>query len=442
MLETVREYGLERLATLGEGEAIRHRHAAFFLALTERVVPDIPLFESISPWFGMLETEHPNLREALAWLAGCADAEPLLRLATRLWLFWYLKGHFREGRRWLEQAASRSDEASGSLRAKAFLGAGQLAHYQGDDERAATLLGEALVQSRRVPGSWVTAHALLVLGIVEEDQGQYERAESLLWEALVLYRELGDQAQMALITGHLGVVAYGKGDLARSIAVLQEARAMAQAAGNAFSAEFAGRYLGLIACERGDPAPAAARFMESLAFVEAYDDPEGLAQVLACCGVLDTRFGEAERAAQMLGAAQAMRQRIGAIVGLPERAAYERAGAAACAALGDEAFTAAWAAGRALSREEAVALTRESAAAAMSFSPPTARYAADSPHGLTPRELEVLRLVAQGRSNREIAATLFVSVPTVKRHLSTILGKLDLPSRSAATAFAHTHDLV
>ncbi len=121
-------------------------------------------------------------------------------------------------------------------------------------------------------------------------------------------------------------------------------------------------------------------------------------------------------------------------------------------------FAAAWAEGRALSPAAAIALAREdlpnpdavqSTAGTVVVAAERAERTtgsvrtSDAPsHGLTPRELDVLRLVAVGRSNREIAETLFISVPTVKRHISTVLGKLQLPSRSAATAYAHTHDLV
>jgi DNA-binding NarL/FixJ family response regulator len=121
---------------------------------------------------------------------------------------------------------------------------------------------------------------------------------------------------------------------------------------------------------------------------------------------------------------------------------YERAASAAREVLGDETFTARWAAGRSLSLDEATALTREVAAAAMVSEPPASSPDPMTRYGLTSRELEVLRLVAEGRSNREIADALFISVPTVKSHLTNILGKLDLPSRSAATAYAHTHGLL
>jgi DNA-binding CsgD family transcriptional regulator len=136
-----------------------------------------------------------------------------------------------------------------------------------------------------------------------------------------------------------------------------------------------------------------------------------------------------------------MRERLGLAIAPSELPKYEATVAAARAALGEAAFAAAWQDGRRLSANEARA---EAALVARETGPPVAPdsdAAAKAKHGLTPREREVLRLIAAGRSNAEIAAALFISVPTVKRHLTTILAKLGLPSRPAAVAFAHTHGL-
>ena len=140
-----------------------------------------------------------------------------------------------------------------------------------------------------------------------------------------------------------------------------------------------------------------------------------------------------------MGAAEGAREAVGGLLKLPERAAYERAAAAARASLGDVAFAAAWAAGRALSLEEAVA-----AAQALAVGAPTTGQASAPPavpdeaarFGLTPREVEVLRLLAEGRSDREIGAALFVSHRTAMKHVGNILAKLGVGSRAAAAALA------
>jgi DNA-binding NarL/FixJ family response regulator len=158
-----------------------------------------------------------------------------------------------------------------------------------------------------------------------------------------------------------------------------------------------------------------------------------LAEIAVACG-------EHERAGRLLGAAEAVRERhsVAWVPGLLPR--YENAVAATKAALGEAAFAAAWGEGRRLSPEEA----RAEAALVAGEVPDALRANASAAvrHGLTPRELEILRLVASGRSNREIAEALFISIPTVKRHLTTILGKLGVANRTAAAAVAHERGLV
>jgi len=437
MLETVREFGLERLEQSGEERAVRDRHAAWCLGLVERHIPESPVGPS-AIWIAIIEAEYPNLRAALAWLASASDLEAFLRLATRLWQFWYDRGYLSEGRQWLERAVARAGGASAALQIKALHHAGQLAHYQGDDERAVSLLQEALTRSRGLTPTWVMPHALLMLGVVEEDRGEYEGAVPLFREARALFQDVGEQSLAALAVCHLGVVTYGSGQTAQAADALKDALAMARDLDDSFTIAEALWYLSLIACEYGDTIQAATYLEEALTHNLAYGDPEGTAHCLAYIGVLAIALGQAETAAHLLAAAEMLRREIGTISGLPERAKFEQAATTARTALGVEAFDAAWAEGRALSRSQIIAEARELAAATAS-APSVATLLPT--HGLTPREREVLRLVADGRSNREIADALFISVPTVKRHLTNILNKLDLPSRSAATAYAIRHGL-
>jgi DNA-binding NarL/FixJ family response regulator len=158
-------------------------------------------------------------------------------------------------------------------------------------------------------------------------------------------------------------------------------------------------------------------------------------------GILAALCGEAERAAHLLGAAEVYRELLGVPFPAVVSSDYQAPIEAAKATLGEAAFAAAWAAGRQLTIDEA---RTEAALVATDWqpAPPPPLDGAAAALGLTPRELEVVRLVAAGRSNREIADALFVSVPTVKRHLTTVLGKLDLPSRSALNTYAHEHRLI
>jgi non-specific serine/threonine protein kinase len=440
MLETIREYALTQLAASGEEDGTRAAHAAYFLALAEQLVPEAPGAEIVS-WIGVIEREHPNLRAALAWFAEAADPTPFLRLATRLWQFWYYKANFREGRQWLERAVARADETSTALQIKVLHHAGQMAHYHGDDERAVLLLQEALARSRSLDPTWVTGHALLILGIVEEDRGEFARAEPVLREALALFQAGRQPSLAALTVCHLGIVAYGAGEIGRAASLLADGVALARAANHAFTIAVALWYLSLIACERGDTASAAAYLSEALPLTMTYSDPEGNAHslLLACFGVLAVASGQMDRAARLLSRAEALRREIGAISALPERAQFERALATARAALGEERFTAAWAAGKTLPLDHAMAEANALATAAAST--PVVTIPAPA-HGLTPRELEVLRLLVAGRSNPEIAEALYISRATARTHVANILGKFGVRSRTEAADVAHRRHVI
>lgn len=437
MLETVREYALSQLAANGEESDTTAAHATHFLALAERLIPDAP-GAAIVPWLGVLDAEHPNLRAALGWLAGSDQTEQFLRLATRLWQFWYHQGHLSEGRQWLERAAAVDDRATGTLRIRAVHGAGQLAHYQGDDARAIPRLRDALAQSRHIDGFWVTSHALMMLGIVAEDRGDYLEAEPLLREALALYEEAGNQSQAALTVCHLGITAYGMGDLGRATSTFEQALALARAVDDRFTVPETLWYLALIACEQPDITFAATCLTEALSFVVADGDREGIAICLACTGVLGIERGCPEQAARFFGAAAALRDVIGSMVGLPERATFERAAVTARANLGTEAFTVAWSAGRTPPLAQTIAEADDFlklAASPLESTPATS-------HGLTPRELDVLRLLVEGRTDKEIGAALFLSHRTVMRHVTGILAKFGVENRTAAARLADRDGLI
>jgi DNA-binding CsgD family transcriptional regulator len=192
--------------------------------------------------------------------------------------------------------------------------------------------------------------------------------------------------------------------------------------------------------DQGQPRRAAALLREALGL----SHPGHVVGLLPACAEWGLAAGQPEPAARLLGAAAALRARLDAPLPRLDRPLEEQWVAASRAALGEPAFEAAWAAGAALPLEAAVAEADAllAALAALAAAPdPTGAAPAAVPGGLTPRELEVLRLVAAGRSNAEIAAALSISVPTVKRHVSTILAKLGQPSRPAAVAYAHTHGL-
>jgi predicted ATPase/DNA-binding CsgD family transcriptional regulator/DNA-binding XRE family transcriptional regulator len=457
MLETIREYGWERLAAGGDREAqgaeTRRRHAAYFLGLAEQAWLALAIRRQAGhqPWMDRLEAERGNLRAALGWLAESGDAESLLRLAGALYWFWYIRGPLSEGRTWLERAlAAQQTDAPTVPRVKALHGAGMLAHYASDDGTARTWLKAGLAQSRALDDPWWQGMTLLALGIVAEDCGEYRDAEAQFAEALAHLRTTDDRTSAAVAVVHLGIVAWGQGDVQRAAALCEEAVGLLREVGDPLGLSYSLAYLGLLTGERGEPAQAATFHRESLGLRWKSQALEGVAGSLANLAVLAAAGERTERAARLFGAARALLEDAGLGFKLPERTVYERAEARARTGLG-AAFAVAQAAGRALPREQAVA-------EALSFAeelatPGTGQRSGqpgagaeqppgEYPAGLTEREVEVLRLVAAGLTNAEIGERLFISPRTVGSHLQRIFGKIDVTTRAAATSFAVKSGLI
>ena len=398
MLETVREYGLEVLAATGEESLARRSHATYFLALAETAERELRGAEQ-PYWLARLETEHDNLRAALAWCLEQGEPVLGLRLAGALWRFWYVRGHFGEGRRWLERALTApgpagSDREAVAARARALHGAGVLAHAQADYARATPLLEEGLALFRALGDRQGTARSLHTLGNVAACRGDYARAEALYGQSLELARELGDDAGASDAIENLGIAARDRGDLARAAALIGESLALERKLGNeqgiADALENLGitardqgdleraaalleaslaRYralgdaqgiadtldsLGSVAVARGDHASAASLFAESLAWCRTLGDGLGLAYCLDGFAIVAEARGRPDRAARLAGAAAALREATGARLPPAEAARHARHLATVRDRLGAAPFTAAWAAGTALPLEQAI----------------------------------------------------------------------------------------
>jgi non-specific serine/threonine protein kinase len=391
LLETVREYGLEQLEATGEGAAVRERHLTYFLALAEEAEPRLTGPEQ-DQWLARLEREHDNLRAALRWASEQAGEEEL-RLARALWRFWYTRGYLGEGRGWLE-AALVGAQGPPAARAGALNGAGNLAWAQGEYGRAAVLHEEALALRRALGDTWGIANSLGNLASELAYQGEYARAAVLLEESLALFRALRDRQGVAHQLANLGGVAYIQGEYARAVALHEEALALRRALGDTGGTAASLNYLGNVAHMQGEYGRAAALHEEALALHRELGSKRGIAGSLislglvACmqgdyggaatlieeCLVLGRDLGardlvaeslenlawvaavrgQPERAARLGGAAEALREALGAPLWPEQRAGHDQAMRAMRAALGEEAFAAGWAAGRVLPLEEAI----------------------------------------------------------------------------------------
>ncbi len=520
MLETIREYGLEALATRGEMEVTLQAHAIYYLQLAEQGGPNLIGVEQ-QRWRNRLEREHANLQAALHWSIERKEAELTLRLSDALWWFWLTHNHLSEGRQWLEKALSGSEGSVTSMRADVLNVLGLLLLNQGDYEQAERRCAESVALYRELGDTVGIAWPLHHLALVALDQGEYTRAHSLFEECLTRFSEAGDKIGRAYSLCHLALLyneqgeyekacsfaedglklfrglehghgisealfclvkvlivsqggkavvhglleeclalaretgdelrmtdalhvaargALSQGDVATARSFIEESLAFSKAKGYRAGIIGSLAVFGQVAAAKGDYAQAQAFYEESLTLAREMGfkrlipaNLEGLAAVFAA-------QGEPMRAARLWGAAEALREAMGMPLPPIEKPGYERSVAAARIQLGGQIFTAIWAEGRTMIPEEVLAarepvkLPQPVPGEPLSMLP--AKSSPSYPGGLTAREVEVLRLVAQGLTDAQIAEQLMLSPRTVSWHLSTIYNKIQVSSRSAATRYA------
>ncbi len=290
MLETIREYGLECLATR-DGEAMLRRHAAFFLTLAERAGAALGGDGHVA-WLDRLETEHENLRAALHWFIRRGhDPVAGVQLAGSLAPFWEARGYLREGRAWLEEALQASSPEEYALRARALGGAGRLAFRQGDHDAAQALLAESLMLARRVGDDHLAAHALFNLGNVAWQHGDLATADALCEESLALARRAGDRGTIAHVLGRLGGIAWDHGTYARSRTLLEESLALRRQQGDRQQIAHSLYSLGHVAWTQGDWGAAEAYDAESLALARELGETQAIAHALNNLGLVARATG-------------------------------------------------------------------------------------------------------------------------------------------------------
>jgi non-specific serine/threonine protein kinase len=435
LLETVREYGLERLVEAGEESAARDAHAAHFLDLAERIEPLLEGPEQVVA-LARLEVDHPNLRAALAWLLQTSQEEPALRLTGALFGFWFTRGYFAEGRTLLAAALSLPGaHAPSPARAKALTGAGWLQGRQGDQEAADALSREAVALARALGERRLAASALVALASSASDRGDHERAETFGCEALDLYRDLGDELGVADALDALGIAAHARGEWALSAARMEEALGLARPLGETRRLAMLLGNLAFVTLVHGEFWRAIELFDESLARARRVGDRWRVGWYLAGMAGMAAAGDRPEQAARLFGAAAAVRDAHGAALRPCVVATYDRLLAPVRAALGEAGFAAAVVAGRLLPVEAAIDEARTMADEVRRPAPLPRRTPAP-PNGLSPREREVLRLLAAGKTDAQVAEALYVSRRTAEWHARNVLGKLGAANRAEAAALA------
>jgi predicted ATPase/DNA-binding CsgD family transcriptional regulator len=423
LLEPIRQYADERLTESGERPAAAERHASHFLALAEQAERE-ERGEDQPGWLARMEAELDNLRIALAWYRA-RNAGAGLRMASALSWFWVTRGHYVEGRAWLEGALSAApDTAPG--RASALLAVARIGAWQSDYAAAQRSCEEALVLFDRggemVDRDWT----LTLLGSIHAYQHEYAEGRRRFEAALVSSRD--ELVRMEALVG-LGEMLLQAGDLPEARARLEQVAG--QTRGPDGPRGRAALFLGIIAVLDGDAATARTQLAWSLEIFCRLRSQYGTAATLDALAALAVSDGQPVRALRLCGAASALRASIRSQLAPRWRELLQAVVLdPATAAAGDRA-AAAWAEGERMSFDEAVRYARTDLPVLAGVPDLRAEgpQAPRPPAGLTSRELEIAELVAQGMTNRHIAERLVIAERTVEGHVERIRGKLGVHSR-------------
>ncbi|MCU1656271.1 MAG: LuxR family transcriptional regulator fused with ATPase domain [Pseudonocardiales bacterium] len=430
MIETIRRYGQVRLEPSREGPDVRARHLAYYRALALRYQATCFGPEQLA-WNQRMQAEHANLRAALEFgLSGGGDALAALDIAAALWNFWFAAGFLREGLRWLQRGLLVNPALTRS-RAEALWTCALLSVYCGEGEAGQRLLDECAVLAEYFGDTGLRAHVAECAGQAALFRGELAAACRLLEAAVAGHRAAGN---LIGITHSLIMLAAGRvfqGDR-RGSGAAAEALELCEAHGAAATMPYALWAVAVYRWRAGEYAEGAALAQHAIR-VRPAEDWAALANQLELLAWCSAGLGRMERVGRLLGGARVAWRRSGArnFEASPYRAIGEQVADEARARIGDEAFDAAVASGRLFGIEQAIAYALEEPPPAH---PPEAAAPA-SVGGLTRREREIAELVAEGLSNKEIAASLTIARRTAEGHVERILTKLGFTSRAQIAAW-------
>jgi non-specific serine/threonine protein kinase len=488
LLETIRQYGQDKLQECGEASTMRRHHRDWYARLAELAESEI-LDTRQKSVFDRLDAEHDNLRAALGWSLEQQEAETAAQIGAAISRFWLLRGYMSEGRRWLERALSGFPDRN-AARAKALNVAAILASLQDDNTTARTLVEESLELSRELADTKQTGYALYILGRLARVEGHYARAVTFLEESLSLFRELGRKDDIALVLSDFGLtvlylgeyeqatalceaslalsremgdlrgiaswlanlatVTLARGDAKRATVLCDESLAIRKALGYKGGCAHTLAIMGRIALDLGAYERATACYKESLTLRQETGEKEGIATVLEGLAAVSGMQGRPVSAARLYASAESLRSLLSTPLNPIDRAYSLQTVAAIRARLDEATFLRAWTEGKAITLEEAIAEAVQ-VQAREHIPPPVPRATVERPStfpppaksfGLSPREIEVLRLVTQGLTTTQIAQELVISPRTADAHLRSIYSKLEVTSRAAATRSAIEHQLI
>ncbi len=478
LLETVRHYALEKLHAAGEELASRERHAAHYLLFAEGATALLPGPDQ-AIWADRFESNLPNIRVALESLRKAGDIERYTRMCCAIFRFWRMRGMLTEGRYWLDVTLEPEwqRQLPDDLAAAVFTNAGWLALEQGDALHAGSNGDEALAIATRSNHDSEMARAYGLLSFVDNRLGEDARAMERMELSLKHHRATEDADNIAGTLNNLAVLAMESGDFEYAAAVCAESRDAFLALGNLHGASHGidnrgvalyclGRYEEALHCSHeshaidrkladkrgravsldhigkcsralGDLEGAWEAHAESLPYRQEIGDPRGFLVWLEAMALWMAQAGDPVLAARTLGAIEVVRTGSSLPLQNHEIGDHQQTERLARERLGDNEFESHLAKGRWMPLDDAVAAMRDAAerrVREMSRGAPRGIGGIAKSFDLTPREEEVLALIAQRYADKEIAEMLFISPRTVARHVTGIFTKLDVHSRREAAA--------
>ena len=480
MLETIRSYGQELLVNAGEADAVWEAFSARMLAFGDEALKGLQ-GSNQGAWLERLDFETDNVRAVLRHLTETGDYTRAQRLAGDIWRWWDNRGRHIEATGWLTEALAGGGEPS-LTRYEALYGLAMIGESQGQTESPAKLIEEAYAVAEAIGDRRVIGKAIDARGMLRRAVGDYDGARALHEQALAIAEETGDSILKGGALNHLGAVAFFNddfeganryfGEVVTTFTRINHERFLCTALLN-YGASFAEldrdeeayRYamesyalsrrineqrtiamalinLGEIAEKRGQLGVSREHLLEALPIFQTMDDRYSIAMTARNLASVAIAEGAWERAARYLAFAESRNSEVGYALSPAELERVHQMSAETLSALGDDRFMTVQALSRRMSVEEFIADVR----ASVDESPQTAAAPAPEPEqadpfGISKREREVLTLLIEGKSDREIAGALFISHRTVMRHVSSILDKLDAPTRTAAATIALRHGL-
>lgn len=353
MLEPIRQYGLEQLEAQGRAAQAHNDQAAFMMRLAESAELELhgPHATRVIEQLGQ---EQDNIRAALRWWLSQNALEQAALLAGAVWLWWEQRGFLSEGSHWLGQMYPHAAALPADVRAKLLFGLGRFAHNQGEYIQAAAFLEESLAIVEQGDNGEQSMLLLSELGVIAHKCGEYDRAVALQTQALAKARARKDTYTIGKLVNNLGWAALWHGDSEQAVRLLEEAVALARQTPDSPGMMAALNSLAIALTRQGEYPRAEALFHESVALAWEVGHQRNLAYNLGGLAELAAASGHTERAARLWGADDALRERMKYVRPPVERVTYADQVSEAQAAIGADAFRAAWTEGRAMTLEQAV----------------------------------------------------------------------------------------